>query len=582
MLGVHRSGTSAMARVLGLSGARLPVDPHPAGPDNERGFWESDAVIALDEEILGASDSGWDDVFAGQPRHHLSNFDRVFRQKAAEVLDSAFQGGDPIVLKDPRINVLAAFWDAALRAHNYEPVYVIMVRNPIEVAASMLARNKTPMDQGLLLWLDHMLACERDTRNAKRLFVGYEELLEDWRGCLDRVEQAWGQSLPRRTSAAANAIERYLSPSLRHQRASEKALQGGSPVRRMAAEAFAWFQTACDRAETLDGAALDGLRTQLASLREAVEPILADQRDRLAEYVKHTGALEALSRQLNDQLAAERDRNATILEEVERLQDAASVQTQALALANARERELADDLQTVHGQLAEVLAQAAERLEEVRAGEAREAKLAAVQEELERHREEVERRGDALDRLRADAEAWREADLARERMIEDLRRTLEQARSGVEAAGAEVEIEAMEARYSVLSEELRRVQAAAEDAFSRNRILATQLREQTLAGESLATEHAGLSAELETLRALHQREFDDLRSRQMEDMQERDKSFADRENSLRAQLENAQRDMQCAEREIETLRAERGQLLGSTSWKLTALPRRLISTLRRS
>ena len=606
VLGAHRSGTSAMTRVLGLSGARLPDDPHAAGPNNEQGFWESGAVIALDEEILGASDSGWDDVFAGQPRHHLSNFDRVFRQRAAEVLDAAFAGGDPIVLKDPRINVLAAFWDAALRSHDYEPVYVVMVRNPAEVAASMLARNKMPTDQGLLLWLDHMLACERDTRNARRLFVGYDELLENWRGCVDRVEQVWGQALPRRTGAAANAIELYLSPSLRYQRASERALQGGSPVRRMAAEAFAWFQAACGSAESLGGEALDGLRTQLASLREAIEPVLADQRVRLAEYVKHTGALEALREQLQGQFAAERDKGRALLEEVGRLQSAAADQALALASASAREQESTDDLQEIRGQLAEALDQAAERLKDVQADEAREAAFAAIKEDLERHREEIARSREALDLLRAEAKASHEADLARERMIEDLRRTLEQVRSQADASGAEAEIKAMETRYGVLSEELRRVQAAAEDAFLRSRMLTTQLREQARAVEDSAAERAGLSAELETLRgfgaqeaadreeqhqrhisemdtmrSLHARELDDLRSRQIEDFCEREQKFEDCETSLRAYADDLQRDRQRAEREIETLRAERLQLLGSTSWKLTSLPRRLISGLRR-
>ena len=738
VLGMHRGGTSAMTRVLGLSGAGLPADPHPPGEDNERGFWESQAVIALDEEILGACDSGFDDVFAGQPRHHLSNFDRVFRQRAAEVLDAAFEG-DLIVLKDPRISVLAAFWDSALRAHNYEPVYIVMVRNPLEVAASMLARNKMPTDQGLLLWLDHMLACERDTRNAKRLFVGYEELLENWWGCLDRIEQVWGKSLPRRTSAAANAIEQYLSPSLRHHRAGEKALQGGSLVRRMAAEAFTWFQAACGLDE-LDGEALDGLRSRLTTLREAVEPILADQRGRLAEYVKHAGALEALRDQLQaelgaarereaarepiladnrdrladyvkhtealetlrdqlqaelgaarereaarepiladnrdrladyvkhtealetlrdqlqaelgaarereaarepiladnrdrladyvkhtealetlrDQLQAElgaaRDREAHLQEDLVLLQDreahlqedlvllqdreahlqedlvllqdreahlqedlvllqgAASDEEQALAeelaSADARRRELVGELQEVRGQLRAALAEAAERLAEVRSSEVQKMALAVVQEELEGYREAAVLREDALDRLRAAAATWQEKDLARERTIEDLHQALEHALSNA-GASAEAELGVMESRYDVLSRELMRVQAAVEDAFLRNRSLETQLGEQTRAGEG-------------AMRDLHARELDDLRSRHAEDLQERERSLADRASGLELQLDDVRRDRQNAEREIECLLAERTQLLGSTSWRLAELPRRLMSKLRRS
>jgi hypothetical protein len=39
VVGMHRSGTSAMARLLSLSGAALPSDLMAAGIDNPTGFW---------------------------------------------------------------------------------------------------------------------------------------------------------------------------------------------------------------------------------------------------------------------------------------------------------------------------------------------------------------------------------------------------------------------------------------------------------------------------------------------------------------------------------------------------------------
>src|SRR5690348_156745 len=79
VVGMHRSGTSAMTRTLSLLGAALPKGLMPAAENNnEAGFWEPQPVADLNDEILQALDSEWDDVFAFRPRRYLSNFDRFY------------------------------------------------------------------------------------------------------------------------------------------------------------------------------------------------------------------------------------------------------------------------------------------------------------------------------------------------------------------------------------------------------------------------------------------------------------------------------------------------------------------------
>src|SRR5205814_290663 len=111
VVGMHRSGTSAMARTLSLLGAALPKRMMPPVPaNNDAGFWEPQAVADLNDEILQALDSEWDDVFASRPRNYLSNFDRFYLGRAVELLAEEFNGSEVIVLKDPRISVLTTFW----------------------------------------------------------------------------------------------------------------------------------------------------------------------------------------------------------------------------------------------------------------------------------------------------------------------------------------------------------------------------------------------------------------------------------------------------------------------------------------
>jgi hypothetical protein len=61
VLGMHRSGTSALARVISLLGADLPNGLLKQGPENEAGFWESAKLVAIHDELLSSAGSSWDD-----------------------------------------------------------------------------------------------------------------------------------------------------------------------------------------------------------------------------------------------------------------------------------------------------------------------------------------------------------------------------------------------------------------------------------------------------------------------------------------------------------------------------------------
>ena len=62
VLGVHRSGTSAVTRVINLLGAALPKNLMPPSPNNnEAGFWEPKNLWLLHDRMLREAGSRWDD-----------------------------------------------------------------------------------------------------------------------------------------------------------------------------------------------------------------------------------------------------------------------------------------------------------------------------------------------------------------------------------------------------------------------------------------------------------------------------------------------------------------------------------------
>ena len=72
-------------------------------------------------------------------------------------------------------------WLEILRRFEAVPQFIVTLRNPLEVARSLHARDGFPLVKSMMLWLRHVLDAELHTRGQARTFVAYDELLRDWR-----------------------------------------------------------------------------------------------------------------------------------------------------------------------------------------------------------------------------------------------------------------------------------------------------------------------------------------------------------------------------------------------------------------
>ena len=222
VLGVYRSGTSALARVLNLCGAALPENVIAARLDiNRKGFWETEAVVDLNARMLQRVGAAWNGIDVTLPSD--GPVIDEFLVTGREILAGEYNDEALILIKDPRMCVFAPIWDRALRESGYRPAYVVAVRDPREVAGS-LARSLgqyggMPRDQALALWHSYTKATEAfvNRTDAKVVFVHYDDLLDDWRSVMRTIASQLDVALD--TEAQADAIDRFLDPSLRSQRA---------------------------------------------------------------------------------------------------------------------------------------------------------------------------------------------------------------------------------------------------------------------------------------------------------------------------------------------------------------------------
>jgi len=277
VLGMHRSGTSALTRVLSLLGGDLPRHLMPPMPgNNDGGFWESRPLADLHDQVLGEAGSSWDDISPLPRQWHLSPRAQGHVARFVRCLDEEFGESAFFVLKDPRICQLVPFWLQIFRQSCVTPYFVLTVRNPLEVAQSLRVRDGFLLSKSLMLWLRHVLEAEFATRGQPRSFVAYDELLRDWRRVAKKIRRELHLRWPRDSFRARREIEYYLSPSARHHVISDDELYRHAGVPEWVKTAYAAVRRMVRRDGVEERARLDTVRRDLATADQAFGPIITE------------------------------------------------------------------------------------------------------------------------------------------------------------------------------------------------------------------------------------------------------------------------------------------------------------------
>jgi hypothetical protein len=218
VVGMGRSGSSALARVLSLCGAALPREILPENYGNPTGYWEPERALEINDRFMARHASSWYDVEPTLQLQPVRTAERThFIDEIATFLATGFEPGDVAVLKEPRISAVLPYWLAAADSLGWRSNLVHMFRHPAEVAASLEARDNLPAGHAHALWLKYNLFAERDGRLVPRMFVSYDDLLTDWErtilGCASALRLGGCLHV---SADARKAVAAFLQPDLRH------------------------------------------------------------------------------------------------------------------------------------------------------------------------------------------------------------------------------------------------------------------------------------------------------------------------------------------------------------------------------
>lgn len=217
VLGMHRSGTSAVTRCLNLLGVDL--GKHllpPVEGNNPKGFWENTDVVSIHEELLGALGRAWHDTRA-LPKNWLTSSAALdARNRLAQLIQNEFGDSSLWAVKDPRLCRFLPLWADLLAELGIGASALLVVRHPGEVAASLKRRNDLPADAAYLSWLEHFSEAEAGSRGLPRSVISYEGLLSDWQRALARVARDLHVEWPVPMADAKDHIGTFLDSNERH------------------------------------------------------------------------------------------------------------------------------------------------------------------------------------------------------------------------------------------------------------------------------------------------------------------------------------------------------------------------------
>lgn len=222
--GSGRSGTSLFTGILQRLGFYVPQPEVPADATNPRGFAESEWVVRFHTHLLRQAGVQMADArpAAWAEMAHIA-LDGGVQRELRGWLRKQFRRSDNVIIKDPRLSWFLPLWRRCAHDLDTSPRFVTVLRHPAAVVQSK--QRSYGSWQGDIArtagWLNQALFTERATRDARRVFVRYEEVLDDWTRTVGRVGEALDLAVIRTVSAGSIVrVHDFVDKTLARSRAN--------------------------------------------------------------------------------------------------------------------------------------------------------------------------------------------------------------------------------------------------------------------------------------------------------------------------------------------------------------------------
>jgi len=219
VLGMHRSGTSMVTRVLNICGVYIGEENEllSASSDNVKGHWENKEIFDINEEILNRHGGSWDTPPKFPENWENSPMVSDLLERAGIIAEKMSQKSDLWGFKDPRNCLTLPFWKKILP----HMVFIILVRDPFEVALSLTARGGITVEKGLFLYQHYWAHILENTDNEKRFFIILKKIFTGWKPEIEKLIHFIDEP-EINIRGKEKDIQKFIDPDFYHQRNPEK------------------------------------------------------------------------------------------------------------------------------------------------------------------------------------------------------------------------------------------------------------------------------------------------------------------------------------------------------------------------
>ncbi len=204
ILGMHRSGTSAITRLVGDIGAYIAPNSLllPASEDNPQGFWERKDVLSINRALLSAQNCNW---------YQIQGFNSTRPpppelHQPMQTCINELSAHAPFVVKDPRFCLTLPYWLPYLP----DIKIILALRHPASIAHSLYLRNALPLEQGLALWENYMTHALENIAGLPVIKCHYEKLIAEPEAEIAALHTALATHFPSLKYHAKNSLNPHL------------------------------------------------------------------------------------------------------------------------------------------------------------------------------------------------------------------------------------------------------------------------------------------------------------------------------------------------------------------------------------
>jgi hypothetical protein len=232
VLGMHRSGTSALTGMLVQAGFTAPSDLMPASVANPKGYWESLGILGINEAFLAEMESHWSSSLPLPAGWSESISARKWRTSLINLISEVFGGAQLAMIKDPRFCTLIMGLEPWFESRLINTSFIIPIRHPLEVANSLLQAEGIDLYKALRLWIKSIFMTEQATRGYRRKFISFDVLIQDPANCLEACLQLVESAAYPESNASMVDDQNAFRPKINHQATTfiDKCLKRQQPI----------------------------------------------------------------------------------------------------------------------------------------------------------------------------------------------------------------------------------------------------------------------------------------------------------------------------------------------------------------